>query len=187
MAALACVSLLGQSSAPEWSRPAPVRIGVEDGQTFRGASNFAVDLLGLVDTRPGCWGRADYELKRITFRPPAGYRVRILRASGDLVSWARGRVARGTEFGTLLGLQTTAPEGSQRADWLADNTMLYVQDAANVKPSTRHFDQDVSAGGLLEPDNVLVVKIASWLNTTGYPIHLEATLNLTYRWEKENR
>jgi hypothetical protein len=149
------------------------------------ATNFADDLLGPVDTRPGCWGRADYAIHRITFRPPEGYRVRILRASGDLVSWARGRIARGAAFGVLLGLQTTAPEGSVRADLAADNTMLYVQDTASTKPTTRTFNEDVSAGSLLEPDHVLIVKLAAWLNETERAIHMEATLNLTYRWERE--
>lgn len=198
IAVLTCACLWGQTVAepryitpPTFTANVPFIWGstfwppVSKPEVFRSASNFAVDLLGPIDTRPGCWGRADYQLKKITFRPPVGHRVRILRASGDLVSWARGRVPRGSYAGVLLGLQTTADEGSRRGDWLADNTMLYVQDVLSREPRTRSFDENVRAGGLLERDHVLVVKLASWLNDTDKPIHLEATLNLTYQWEKE--
>jgi hypothetical protein len=51
------------------------------------------------------------------------------------------------------------------------------------EPVTRSFDWISRAGGLLEPDNTLVVKVASWLNTTGVPVHLEATYTLVFQYE----
>ena len=53
------------------------------------SGNFAVDLYGVPDTRPGCWGYADSQEKTITFWPPSGLRVHITRLRGDLVAWVR--------------------------------------------------------------------------------------------------
>ena len=56
---------------------------------FAASSNFAADLYGAADTRPGCWGYSDVATWNITFRPPAGYAVRILSIHGDLVAWIK--------------------------------------------------------------------------------------------------
>jgi hypothetical protein len=157
---------------------------------FCSATNFSVDLLGPVDQRGSTWGNADAHSWAITFKPPVGYRVRILRLSGDLVAWPKvlpGEfpVADGAYAGVLLGLQTTAPQGSTRCELCADNTMLYVQGAIDSHPIRVPFDQRVSAGGMLGTDNKLVVKVAAWLNTTGKPIHMEPTFTVTYRFEPE--
>ncbi|MFB3779795.1 MAG: hypothetical protein ACE141_19400 [Bryobacteraceae bacterium] len=147
------------------------------------AANFAADIEGEADTRPGTWGKAGVAEWRITFRPPAGYRVRVLRAYGDLVSWARGRVPEGTYAGVLMGLQTTAPDGSQTADWLADNCFLYVQDVVGREGKRSPFDAKTDV--LLEADHVLRVKVAAWLNDTGLPIHMEPTFVVVYRFEED--
>lgn len=171
---LMCTSLCGQALE-----------GRSHVQTFRGANNFSVDLRGEPDTRNGTWGRAGYHVSTVTFRPPAGYRVRILRAYGDLLAWPRGVPPAGTFAGVLFGLQSTAPEGSSRADWLADNTMLYLQGAVSEHGRERlPFDVRIS-DGLLEPDNRLVYKFAVWLNDTGLEIHMEASLTLVYRFEPD--
>ncbi len=147
---------------------------------FNGANNFAGDIRGTPDTRPGCWGEAGYFVKTVTFHPPPGKRVKILRAYGDLLAWPRGKPPEGTFAGVLFGLQTTAPEGSVRADWLADNTFLYVQGAVSDKGRERLPINVTIADGLLEPDNKLYYKFAVWLNDTGKEIHLEASLTLVY-------
>lgn len=150
------------------------------------AANFADDILGEKDTRPGTWGTAGYALHRITFRPPAGYRVRINRVYGDFLIWPRGKVEDGRFAGALFGLQTTAPDGSARADLAADNTCLYIQTATGGQASRVGFDHDVSAACLLEPDNVLVVKVAVWLNDTGREIHMEPTFTMVYSYERNS-
>jgi hypothetical protein len=162
------------------------------------SGNFPRDLAGPVDTRmagqvcasgPCIWGTADSDVLPIQFKPPAGYRVRILRLRGDMVAWPRvlpGEVpvAPGQYAGVLMGFQTTAPEGSAKCDWGADNTMLYIQDAVGTEPRRAPFDyRDVNV--LLEPDSILRLVIASWLNTTGRAIHIEATYTVVYRFEKE--
>jgi hypothetical protein len=53
------------------------------------------------------------------------------------------------------------------------------------EPLRASFDREVSVNGLLESDNVLVIKVASWLNVTGKPIHMEPTFNVTYQFERE--
>ena len=153
------------------------------------ASNFAVDLFGSPDLRPGCWGLADARTATITFHPPAGYRVRILRLRGDFLAWPRvlpgeDPVPAGRYAGALLGFQTTAPEGSAWADWASDNTLLYIQVATSGEVARASYNDDVSVGGLLEPDHRLLVKMAAWLNATSKPIHMEPTFVLTYQFEK---
>ena len=69
--------------------------------------------------------------------------------------------------------------------WNDPVVLQRLQDVLSREPRTRSFDDNVRAGGLLERDHVLVVKFASWLNDTEKTIHMEATLNLTYQWEKE--
>ena len=148
-------------------------------------TNFSADIKGDPDTRQDTWGDAGYTVKAITFRPPPGYRVRILRVYGDFVVWPLGRVGPGRFAGVLLGLQTSGPEGSVRADWAGDNTMLYIQDATGGEARRAGFDFDTKAGGLLEADHKLLVKMAVWLNDTGLPIHMEPSMVVVYRYERE--
>jgi hypothetical protein len=147
------------------------------------SGNFSADLLGQLDTRPGTWGNADVRLFDVTFQVPKGYRVRVLRTYGDFLAWPKGAVPSGKAAGVLFGLQTTAPEGSARIDWMADNTFLFVCTATNGTPVRAPFDFDTSAGGLLEPDHILRLKVASWLNDTGLEIHMEPTLTIVYQYE----
>lgn len=147
------------------------------------AANFSADILGEPDTRKDTWGRAGVAEWRMSFRPPAGHRVRILRAYGDFLCWPRGRVDQGRCAGALFGLMTTAREGSERVWPAADNTMLYLQVATDGQPARAAYDHDVSAGGLLEPDNTLVVRVAVWLNDTEREIHCEPSFVLVYRYE----
>lgn len=153
-------------------------------QTHSAAANFSADILGEYDTRPDTWGRAGAASWKITFKPPAGKRVRILRAYGDFLIWPIGKVEDGKFAGALFGLQTTAPEGSVRADLAADNTFLYLQTATGGKPERIAFDHVTRDGGLLGPDHVLVVKVAAWLNDTERPIHMEPSFTVVYRFEE---
>ncbi len=155
-------------------------------QTYSAATNLSVDIKGEPDFRQDTWGTAGYAVKAITFDPPPGHRIRILRVYGDFLAWPIGKVKPGKFAGVLLGLQTTAPDGSARMDWGADNTMLYIQDATGGGPRRAGFDYDVSDGGLLQPDNKLLVKMAVWLNDTGLTIHMEPSFVMVYRYEKND-
>ena len=156
------------------------------------ATNCSVDLLGEQDNRQDTYGRAAYKVWPLRFKPPDGQRVRINHVIGDLlallVPGAEPPLAGGSS-GVLVGLQTTAPEGSAHADLAADNTFLYRQGAiTTAQPKAEiPFDFDFSVGptggGLLEADGVLLVKVATFLNTIGVPIHLEATFVIEYDFE----
>jgi hypothetical protein len=172
------------------------------------STNFAADLSGTEDTRPGCYGTADVATWNITFDPPAGYAVRIISIHGDLVSWIKtlpGDSATPAEStaGVLLALQGTPhATTSGRCDWCSDvatrltrltllaprpvvhgTTMVYIQDSvAQVMPKSRAQYDRPAVNQLLEPDNKLLVTLASWLNTTGKPIHVEPTFTVIYRW-----
>jgi len=155
--------------------------------TYSAATNFSVDILGEPDHRPGTWGRAGYHIFSMTFRPPPDHRVRILRVYGDFLIWPRGKPPEGTFAGALLGLQTTAPEGSVRVDYGADNTFFYIQTATHGEPARAAFDAVVREGGLLERDHVLRVKVAVWLNDTELVIHCEPTFVVVYRFERDRQ
>lgn len=146
------------------------------------ATNHADDIAGQPDTRPGTWGTAGSAAHTVTFHPPAGCSVRILRVYGDVVAWPVGDVERGRTAGVLWGLQTTAPEGSRWADPAADNTMLYLQFGTRGELARIPVDVQVS-GGRLGPDHVLVSKVAAWLNDTGKPIHIEPSFVVVFRFE----
>lgn len=144
-------------------------------------------MLGPVDTRPATWGNADSASLPITFKPPAGYRVEILQIQGDLVSWPKVMpgdtpVTKDRYAGILIGFSTTEPEGSIHADYFADNCLVYVQDAIHGGRTRR---TRFRVGGINRPlaaDSVLVIKLAAWLNTTGYAIHMEGTARVEYQF-----
>ena len=153
---------------------------------YSSSTNFAGDLYGTLDLRAGCWGFTDSMEWAVTFHPPAGYRVRILGLAGDLIAWPKvlpgnPPVPGGVYAGVLLAFHTSAPGGSANCDYCDDSTMVYVQDGLESNPIRAPFDRIVSA--LLESDNQLLVKVASWLNTTGYPIHMEPTFTVKYQYE----
>lgn len=161
---------------------------------FSASANFTVDLMGAADARPDTWGSTGVQTWDLTFTPPAGYRVHVLELHGDLVAWPKilpgdPPLAPGLVSGVLLGFQTSAPGASVRCDLCADNTMIYLQGGVGGGPAAPPlrlaYDRDVSANGLLQPDNVLKIVVASWLNATGKPIHIEPTFNVIYRFEKE--
>jgi hypothetical protein len=178
---------------------------------YHASSNFAADLAGVPDTRAGCWGTADVAQWRITFFPPAGYRVRILEIHGDLVSWIKSMpkdpaTPGESAAGVLLGLQSTPAAGtSGRCDICSDvasrvrvrsgtpetvdvlgTTMLYIQDVVTqLTPRSRAAYDLAQVNEFLQADNKLLVTVASWLNTTGKPIHVEPTFTLTYQFEEK--
>ena len=155
---------------------------------FMAATNFTIDQGGTPDTRPGTWGSAASYPIQVPFHPPSGYRTRILRVSGDFTAFPKdGVIAPGEYSEVSWGLLTTAPGGSQRADFIADDCFLWNQGILTAQNAMVRmpFDYDVAAGGLLGPDNILVVQLSVSLNTTGLIIHEEPVFTLQYRFERQ--
>lgn len=160
--------------------------GIAYGQDILGpysaATNHADDIAGTLDTRPSTWGTAGYAVHHLEFHPPAGYKTRILRVYGDFQGWVRKNPS-GNCAGVLWGLSNTAKDGSDRVTPAADNTFLYVQDAVcERRPFRAAVDYKINR--LLESDNVLVSKVAVWLNETGEPIHMEPSFVVVYQFER---
>ena len=158
--------------------------------SFMASGNFSVDLYGVQDTRPGCWGYADSQEKTVTFSPPPGLRVHITRLRGDLVAWVRSIPSSAptppeSTAGVLLAFHDSGPEGSAHCDPCADNTPLYLQDSVTAAQPKTRAPFDVAVDWVLPPDNKLILKMASWLNDTGKPIHTEATFTVTFRFEEK--
>ncbi len=175
----------------------------QEHRTFTVSGNFPRDQYGAVDDRlpgvscnvgPCIWGRAAADSLPIRFSPPAGYRVRILKLRGDLIAWPKvldgqPAVSPSAYAGVLLGFSTTGAEGSTKCDFCADNTPLYVQGAIHggaairVPYSYDYRDERV----ILGDDNVLVLKLASFLSTIPYPLHLEGTYTISFEFEPSIR
>lgn len=158
------------------------------------AFNQSYDLIGTPDSRPGTWGSAGAASSPIKFKAPIGYRTRVLRAYGDLTFWPRGTPDGdpadkivGAAAGVLLGLSSTAPDGSAAVEGggASDGCFLYVQDSTKGLERRVAIDYDTHVGGLLEADNLMVVKVAVWLNSLGLAIHIEPSLVVVFQFEKE--
>ena len=57
--------------------------------TYSASGNFAADLNGPLDGRPGTWGTAEAQTWPVKFFVPDGYRVRIVAIQGDLLAMPR--------------------------------------------------------------------------------------------------
>lgn len=182
-------SLFGQMAPLTVSSNTSVRVVHSRMATFTVSGNFPRDLLGPVDTRPYTWGHADSATLPIQFKPPAGYRVQILKLRGDLVSWPMvlegGLPIPDNRYaGVLLGFSTTSSTGAAECDWCASGCFVYIQDAihggeARRAPFAYNLTKDNT---YLDADNVLNLKIAAFLNTTNVPIHIEGTYTITGRF-----
>lgn len=181
VAALACASFT-------WGQQ-PAILG-----PYSAAVNIAEDL-GAPDTSaPSAWGTAQAYASRIQFNAPSGYRTRILRAYGDFIAFPKfpGVIPAGMSVEIGWGLKTTDPDGSARVTYPGysasayDNSMLWLQGslAAAQLRDRLPFDLNVSVGGLLGADNILLSQAFVALNTTGIAIHLEPTFVVVYQFEQ---
>jgi len=150
------------------------------------AVNFAIDLAGTPDTRPGTWGNAGFAQNLITFSPPAGNVVRVLRVYGDFLAFPKsGTLSAGSSCEVGWGLKSTAPDGSSRVSTGYDNSFVWLQNVVTSnEPGCRApFDFAVDVGGLLQSDNRLISQVFVALNTTGLTIHMEPTFTIIYQFE----
>lgn len=186
--AIAASSLAAQSPAPAHPRV----LG-----PYSSTVNISLDLAGDPDSRPTTWGTSGSYASRIQFTAPTGYRTRVLRVYGDFIAFPKypAAIAPGTLSEIGWGLKTTAPDGSQRVTYPGyassafDNSFVWVQGAVDDKQPAARIPVDfaVVAGGLLEPDNLLLSQAFVALNTTGASIHLEPTFTLVYQFELEKK
>jgi hypothetical protein len=163
------------------------------------SGNFPRDLYGPVDTRdlrpsacagsPCIWGRSDQDSLPIKFFPPSGYHVKILALRGDLVSWIKTlpgdvRTPDESSAGVLLGFQVPNPRQAL-CSFCEMDCPLYIQDSVSKEmPRTRAPFNYENVDLILGDTNTLVLKLASWLNTTGKPIHLEGTYTVKFTFVK---
>ena len=119
-----------------------------DGQTCIDAPcvatiNLPADIEGTPDTRTGTWGSAGVREVPYTFKKvPLGYRVRVLRIDGDMVSWPHGDVMAGKFAGVLWGATTTSSAGDVHLDYAAQGCLIYTcrtrlgagQGAGSIRP-----------------------------------------------------
>lgn len=146
------------------------------------SGNFAYDLQGVQDNRPGTWGTAEADYRTLRFTaPPAGKRVRILRIVGDLTArWIKNHAVTGFT-GVLAAIHRPDSSGSGYADLAADKHFVYVQgDIGSTGVVRVPFDQTydrTDPGAVLDPTNRLIFKFAKYLDETGYWTHAEITFS----------
>ena len=66
---------------------AVLAICADPGNIRKATGNFATDMVGAPDTRPGTWGNAGVDVTSIPFTPPPGCVVEIVRILGEFVAW----------------------------------------------------------------------------------------------------
>ena len=146
------------------------------GQGFA-SFNFTADLQGQLDTRPGTWGYQDSHTWKVPFFPPDGKMVRIEQITGDLVAWPLGQRPPGKYAGVLLSLGRTQQYLPPWCSFCNANTFLYIQMPVFLgRAPFSHYN----LGFLLGPDNIMEVKVASWLNQLNAEIHIEPTFVVKY-------
>jgi hypothetical protein len=186
---VASSALMAQNTeAPKARRLPGINIpGVRSNKsgTYTVSGNFAVDLQGPVDTRPGCYGTADSVIVPLTFTAPTGFTVHIITLRGDLVSWIKtlpgDPVTPDESTAGILGGMQTSNVTNAPCDLCATGTPLYIQDAVSaLVPKTRTPYNYTQVDMDLESDNILNLKTAAWLNTTNKPIHIEFTYTIIF-------
>lgn len=151
------------------------------------AQNFSVAMAGYPDTRPTTWGSSGFVQNVLTFYPPPGYRVHVLRVYGDFIAWPKaGVMGPGTYCEVGWGLKSSLPDGSVRASYGYDNSFVWLQNVVlpgNTSPRLA-FDLDVRVGGLLGLDNLLISQMFVAVNTSGLEIQEEPTFVVVYQFEE---
>lgn len=159
---------------------------------YSGAINISGDLTAVADDRPTTWGGSTSYASTIQFAEvPVGDRVHVLRIYGDFIAFCKGLITAGQTAEVGWGLKTTAPDGSARITYPGyqatgyDNSFVWRQDVltSTDQKVSFHFDYDVSVGGILAADNILISQMFVALDTTSLPIHEEATFVVVYRYE----
>jgi hypothetical protein len=166
--------LLGAPVRP----PIPVQVVTTGGDPTRGpcevSTNFSFDIQGPPND-PG------FEFGNITFKPPTGYSVQILRVYGDFATIPNGTPIPGGMCGMLFGIETTAVAASKFADYAADGCFLFVQLFTKGEAQRASYDREI-VGVVLAADNVFQMKTACFLNTLGVSMHMEPSLIIVYRF-----
>lgn len=188
----AAIALLAVIAVISFPRPGRVSADVPPipcvHETCIFSTNVPYDSAGTPDTRPGTWGNAGSDDVAIPFvNVPADYRVRVLRIYGDFIAWPHGRIKPGTDAGALFGIVTpSATQSPFVGPGLgASGCFIYLQQGVGPEPVRAAFDFNVAAGGLLDPDNTMLVRRAVFLNETGVSIHMEPTFIVEFRYERE--
>src|SRR5436305_2975704 len=120
MKRLICILLLAASTA--------FALCQDPGTIRKATGNFVTDIKGEVDTRPDTWGTAGLVVKTMTFDPPSGCIVEILRVLGDFVIWPDFLpVPAGKQAGALLSLTPTTVYVCPSSDYTEDSSLLYLQ------------------------------------------------------------
>ena len=153
------------------------------------STNLSWDAAGTVDSSPaGTWGTAASRADRIHFvNVPEGYRVQITRVAGDEIAGYVDSYKSGTAY-VLVGLETSTPYQSPYVASGMGSEGCFVYKQAPVAPSgVRIPIDDAPSAAVLNSDNVLVIKQALFLNTTGAVVHMEATVVVEFMYVKTGK
>lgn len=143
--------------------------------------NYSVDIKGDPDPRVPGSDAGFVDSQFLAVNVPVGTRLHITHVTGDVVAWITGLPQPGSKAGILWGLKPNVPDVS--AHWstpgASDVCFLYVQGALSSNNDVIRIPVDQQVNSYLD-DNILISRLSAWMNTTGVPIHMEATFKLTY-------
>lgn len=148
------------------------------------STNIAWNTTGAPMSGDGIWGNGASREDRIPFVDvPAGYRVQIVHVSGDEIA-APFTSPRGLAY-ALVGLTNSSPFESPyiAAGLGSKGCFLYKQ--APIPAWGARIAINEHTLGVLNPDNVLIVKQALFLSNAGVIIHMEATLVIDFKYIPE--
>jgi hypothetical protein len=146
---------------------------------FTKTHNHSDDLLG--GRKPGEWGVSAQATHAYKFHPPAGYRVRLLSIHGDTQGFIRNPSPYCAGAMWAIHAEVVTPP---QVDEFVDPTLLFwVQDAA-CRGAAFRDPVDRSINQLLRTPEV-ISKVATFLNETGQPVHIESSFTLVYQFERE--
>jgi hypothetical protein len=152
------------------------------------STNIAWDTIGkpIATLTPNLWGTQDLLETPITFTGvPAGYHVRILRATGDQIAGPHGAPKPNTFGYVLVGLVNTTPYQSPFVQTGLGSAGCFLYKQAGFSFSTpARIPINEKLSGDLNSDNILVLKQALFLNELGdaAPIHIETSLVISFRY-----
>ena len=129
------------------------------------------------------WGNTDVVQSQIPFiNVPKGYQVQITNVSGDQIAAPYGTMLPNSMAYILVGLTDTTPNQSPYVGPGLGSMGCFLYKQTAVPPEGARIPICEAVVGLLNADNILIVKQALFLSTAGVPIHMETTLVIQFEY-----
>jgi len=190
------VALSRIQASPRHVEPAyHIAVARTDQIQYGYSGNFPRDLYGVLDTRmagqscnigPCIWGYADSDDCPIVFDAPAGYSVVIVSIEGNVTFGIKSMPGTTPPdpwswSGILGALYLPSMVGGAGCNECASGVPVYVEDVLAVTGGNHSTPFHFHGALALAADNTIVARLASYLNNTTWPIHMEITYTFAFQ------